>query len=303
MPRNDRAERRGFTLIELLVVIAIIAILIALLVPAVQKVREAAARTQCQNNLKQIGLALHAYHDAHAKLPPGGLASTTVSSWKLGFLVSILPYIEQADLARQFKTNELWDSATNFPLIKTPISIYTCPSSMDRKSYYASEAGGYASHYHGIAGPNDGAATMYDEFPAGSSTPQGKLAKQGLLFRESAIKLREATDGTSNTFLVGETSWTQGTTQSTNGHRAWTRGCDPSSCASVRNIANGLGTTPFSFGTSSGNYNDMSFGSIHHGITNFTFGDGSVRAIYSNAPLGALMAAASRNGDETLRVD
>src|SRR5215204_6960624 len=124
LPMRSIMKKRGaFTLIELLVVIAIIAILIALLVPAVQKVREAAARTQCINNLKNIGLALHSFHDANKRLPPGTSTDTPPwgsggghgSSWK----VFILPYIEQGALFNkwQFTGGSGWESANNCSLV------------------------------------------------------------------------------------------------------------------------------------------------------------------------------------------
>src|SRR5437899_12280388 len=123
MPRS----RSGFTLIELLVVIAIIAILLALLVPAVQKVRDAAARVQCQNNLKQIGLACQAYHDSRKCFPPGYLATAaypdTTPGW--GWAAFILPYIEQGPLYNQIDfTQPLQSSAA----IQTTIPLYLCPS-------------------------------------------------------------------------------------------------------------------------------------------------------------------------------
>src|SRR3712207_6392352 len=124
-------SRTGFTLIELLVVIAIIAILIALLVPAVQKVRDAAARAQCQNNLKQIGVALHNYHDANKTFPAGGHSVPPAASINdqdgLNWAIEILPYIEQQALFNQYDKAKRNSDAANNPVCMTPVPTYICP--------------------------------------------------------------------------------------------------------------------------------------------------------------------------------
>jgi prepilin-type N-terminal cleavage/methylation domain-containing protein/prepilin-type processing-associated H-X9-DG protein len=169
--RSISRQRHGFTLIELLVVIAIIAVLIALLVPAVQKVREAAARTQCQNNLKQVGLAIHAFMTDRGKLPPGGvylratdpnpLQSLTGPASSLGIIQGwvpfILPYIEQGNLAKGYQVNTLWFDQTltgptgsnNRTIAQTRIPMLLCPSFDSRPRYST-----YAQDFTGASAPS-----------------------------------------------------------------------------------------------------------------------------------------------------
>jgi len=128
------AKRRGFTLIELLVVIAIIAVLLGLLLPAVQKVREAANRMACTNNLKNLGLALHNYHGDHGKFPPGavgpfGAALPQFAGLKQHALGTyLLPYVEQEALAKQYSWDVSWFDPPNQPVVNTQLKIWQCPS-------------------------------------------------------------------------------------------------------------------------------------------------------------------------------
>ena len=307
------SRRSAFTLIELLVVIAIIAIQIGLLLPAVQKVREAAARLKCQNNMKQIGLGLHNYHDANFKFPPGGAAintTTAATNDGMGFHVYILPYVEQSALFGQFNLAATFTTAPNRNLGAVRVPIYLCPSNgTDVYTENASENAatgdrGWAAHYHGVMGPNDSAsaAPVYKVNyvnSKGATTANGGQALQGVLGRDTEVALTQIPDGTSNTFLVGETSWTRGSGLAV-GYRVWHRGCNGNNglaCISCRNVGNGLGTV-WAGGGANAAYNNFSFGSTHPGATNFLYCDGSVRAVSNNVSLGVLMATASRDGGE-----
>jgi prepilin-type N-terminal cleavage/methylation domain-containing protein/prepilin-type processing-associated H-X9-DG protein len=218
------ATRPAFTLIELLVVIAIIGTLVALLVPAVQKVRESAARLQCQNNLKQIGLALHGYHDSYKSLPPGYVATaptgdpnfTTAPGW--GWATFILPFMEQTALYNQLRPA----IQSNVPItdpsvaiaIQSVIPLYICPSDPVAPSPFAvrrlpSGTLSYPLIYSQstpgtlLAGPSSYAACVGRDEDSDADGVWGS----GAFYCNSKTRLTDITDGTSSTILIGERSW------------------------------------------------------------------------------------------------
>ncbi|MCI0462791.1 MAG: DUF1559 domain-containing protein [Gemmataceae bacterium] len=215
--------RRGFTLIELLVVIAIIAILIGLLLPAVQKVREAAARSQCQNNLKQIGLALHTYHDAKKALPPSGVTDAppfgTGGSWGSSWLAFILPYIEQNALYSRFAFTGAsgWGNNVNYRSANgVKIPIYRCPSTTLPEWSFSNPVslnpGIMRPTYVGLSGAVNGLIPGYTETrfntPGGAAgcCSGGIAAGSGVLIPgiSTTIRLQGIGDGTSNALVVSE---------------------------------------------------------------------------------------------------
>ena len=193
MNRNQR-NKTGFTLVELLVVIAIIGILIGMLLPAVQSVREAARRTQCQNNLRQIGLACLNYESARQQLPPGVTDddSSLIDANHTGF-VFLLPFMEQANLFDQFDLTTDWKSPTNAPLANNVLPGLHCPSNPQ------SEVG------ENETGAFTGAATDY-AFSKGSLAylSDSDDSQNGMFDVNSDRKLAAVTDGLSNTMMLGE---------------------------------------------------------------------------------------------------
>jgi prepilin-type N-terminal cleavage/methylation domain-containing protein len=301
MPLFPRPHRRAFTLIELLVVIAIIAILIGLLLPAVQKVRESAARAKCQNNLKQLGIGLHAYHDAMNGFPTAG-DTVTQLSWH----VYVLPYIEQDPLYKQFSlVSGSYDAAgKNNPNGQVRVAVFVCPSSpIDRPTamneFDPSEVVNgqppYTTHYYGIAGPTGTNAATGQTYAvtSGTSFEGVSMSSEGVFRRGNTLQVRitDVKDGSSNTFLLGEMSWDD----RVNGtrYRTWVRGCDLTPvCAGVRNVTkpiNTLGITP---------YMDMAMGSMHVSGANFCLADGSVRFVNQSIDINTYKALASRSGGE-----
>ena len=209
--------RRAFTLIELLVVIAIIAILIALLLPAVQQAREAARRTQCRNNLKQLGLALHNYHDVHTVFPPGGVRSRGVA-----WTILILPYIDQVGAYNEMVfegtntylpgyVNYSWQSSTTPPprsrdaLYVLRVAGLNCPSSNMPTDRAQGTGRIQLINYVGIEGHYVNPATGATASPV-YSTGYGYTAINGVLYPISSVQMRDLTDGSSNTMMIGEQS-------------------------------------------------------------------------------------------------
>jgi prepilin-type N-terminal cleavage/methylation domain-containing protein/prepilin-type processing-associated H-X9-DG protein len=211
---NRRAHRRGFTLIELLVVIAIIAILVALLLPAVQSAREAARRSQCKNSLKQIGLALHSYHETHSTMPPGFISRNvrasdpvTPSNIAPGFSwgTMILPNLDQAALYGELDFARDADDPANLLLGRVSLPVFRCPSDPSEERFtYVDNTGSPAQ----VNGANlDLATANYVGIIGYSSlTNCGDPAGPGVLYRNSSVRFRDITDGTSNTILSGERS-------------------------------------------------------------------------------------------------
>ena len=288
--------RRGFTLIELLVVIAIIAILIALLLPAVQQAREAARRTQCKNNMKQIALALHNYHDVHLAFPSGNYIDKVGSSAALAgqnsnwaWSMMIMPYMDQAPLFNLLEVGPFtFQDAANEPaklqILTTPLSAFICPSDPEdevnrNRPFQMKGSGGLCvgmvlnqevqfakSNYMGCNGDRDSDGI----FDSGNNRK---------------VQIRDITDGTTNTIMVGERA-------SPNGHWAGIWAGQELTCDGITNIWCLLGKTEYQMNTgkhskdpSDTNASDnplLAFSSQHVGGAQFALADGSVRFISEN---------------------
>jgi prepilin-type N-terminal cleavage/methylation domain-containing protein/prepilin-type processing-associated H-X9-DG protein len=192
--------RRGFTLIELLVVIAVISVLVALLMPAVQQAREAARRSQCRNNLKQIGIALHNYHASHDRFPPGYVAGAvypaTTNGW--GWPAMLLPYLDQSPLYNAINFQFPVEHATNLPSVASTLPGFLCPSDQTGAgSFQVTDAGGAV--IIPAAPPSSYAATVGDD-----SSEADAAMGNGTFYRNSGTRIADLVDGTTTTVLVGE---------------------------------------------------------------------------------------------------
>jgi prepilin-type N-terminal cleavage/methylation domain-containing protein len=307
--RDVAVSRRGFTLVELLVVIAIIGLLVAMLMPAVQRARESARRSSCLNNIRQLALANHNYLDAHRKFPSGWVEDLNnplcdfdvtpfpepinipqkgnqppllIRDWVMGpywsWHAMILPQMEQSTLAIQFEA--LKNNPQNWSYLQAPIATYVCPSASLPSQRPAGL--GYSS-YRG----NMGAWTQADQ-----TNNNGQPLNNGIYYLNSSIDDRDITDGTSNTFLAGESQF----------GGFW--GDNYSCCARARDDqpefdAHWTGQGQQSCNTT-GSIHFLSFGSFHVDVANFALCDGSSRSIAKNIDEKVFWSLCTRNNREPI---
>jgi prepilin-type N-terminal cleavage/methylation domain-containing protein/prepilin-type processing-associated H-X9-DG protein len=201
-------RRSGFTLIELLVVIAIIAILVALIVPAVQQAREAARRTQCANNLKQLGLAIHTFHDSKRHLP-SSVRPSAASTVRVGAFTQMLPFLDEKTLWDSYSTAVNWSDATNTPVTSARLSVFQCPSSPKPERQDGNpdpiQTGGNAAWNPRLVGVTDYAATIGVDRRLAQVFTTIK-AGTGMLPKNERGTFADVTDGLSNTIAVVESA-------------------------------------------------------------------------------------------------
>ena len=301
MTAKTQRRVRGFTLIELLVVIAIIAILVALLLPAVQQAREAARRTQCKNHLKQIGLALHNYHDTHRTLPSGWIAVSPFGypaahdgGSGLGWGAMILPFMDQDNVWRLINSNASLASPLNAAVLKVQIPTYKCPSDPQPEFWQIKEEGSDSvlatlpiANYIGVFGTEElhGCENAPGDDPV---LPNGQCRGDGFFYHNSKVRLADVTDGTSNTFLTGE----RRTDRTLGWYSTWV-GMFPEGEEAFQRI---LGSADHPPNDPHAHFDD--FSSNHTGGAQFTMGDGSVRFISASISEVVYSGLATISGGE-----
>jgi prepilin-type N-terminal cleavage/methylation domain-containing protein/prepilin-type processing-associated H-X9-DG protein len=345
---RKRLPARGFTLVELLVVIAIIGVLIALLLPAIQAAREAARRTQCKSNVRQLALACFNYESAQRHFPK---ASTRLGSnqnlrpdW--GWLAVLLPYFEQATLFSRIDQTVNWSDDPNIPVLLTPLPVIRCPSRGEREPILYSPPGiidpdkrvpdsDLRTHYVAILGAHTWQDATYNPAPhlpyfcddrssvytmelgdpvgmgsggaacinGNGSNSNGRSANNGIFIRDikpnerNFVSTKSVTDGTSNTFLIGESAF--GPVDDDQNMRPWAVGLVGSWAYNARNITYPINDA-YRGGPRQPTRTDVSCGSEHTSGTHFAFADGSVHFLSDDMDLRTLYYLASRSGDETL---
>ncbi len=298
---------RAFTLVELLVVIAIIGILVALLLPAVQAAREAARRMSCQNNMKQLGLALHNYHDTHKALPPSSTRSPR-HSWA----PFLLPFIEQGNLYDQYDWNRNWDHRNNQPAITTPVSVFRCPSAPSRLKRLDTVRRGIMSATCDYA-PIAGVASIVVRSGYIQNTDL-----RGAIVARLFVRMAEITDGTSNTIFMGEDAdrpafWISkgrgpnnntpggGNLSVRNGRVRGAGWADTSNAIPLHTFRRDGLRVPGPCPINCTNNNEAF--SFHPGGFDTAFADGSVRFLAETISIATYAGLITRSGSEVVQID
>jgi prepilin-type N-terminal cleavage/methylation domain-containing protein/prepilin-type processing-associated H-X9-DG protein len=307
-------RRRAFTLIELMVVIAIIGILIAILLPAVQAAREAARVTQCRNNLKQIGLAIHNYHDINRTFPnadPGGGSDADSSISMASAFVAILPYMEQAANYQHYNFALQNTDPGNQAVVSQRLPFYLCPTAVLRREVPYNVAGDPCGDFDEAPGTYavSVGSQPYDQYWSYFGHPRPTL-NGAIVYSDSTdgiTRMRDVTDGLTNTVLIGESAWNISgfsTSPSCNNGQNWgyTYWANPYPASTGFNTS-----APFNPNTyilldpNTFDQTLMRFRSDHPaGGVNFVFCDGSVRFLMQYVDQTILTAIGSRNGAESV---
>jgi prepilin-type N-terminal cleavage/methylation domain-containing protein len=327
-------RRNGFTLVELLVVIAIIGVLVALLLPAIQAAREAARRTQCLNQIRQLGIACHNYHDTNKQFPAAGeeVKANTKKATGMSWLALTLPFVEGSNLRSLVNQNAHWSDPSNDLAEQTPVSLFICPTTGNELSVFTAGSGNTTeyveysnlrSHYVGIMGAKstcdaNASTTRYPETGYtmalrndGTGDISGGLANNGMIAFNGKVRIKDVTDGSTNTIMIGECGWQAGPT------RTWIVGTLDQNSYSVNpttgavqghgwiyNVKNVMWPMHTAYrekpGEAYSGYlsNDISLGSMHQGGAQVGLGDGSATFLTEDMELNVLKALATRANDD-----
>jgi prepilin-type N-terminal cleavage/methylation domain-containing protein/prepilin-type processing-associated H-X9-DG protein len=295
MLQRSMRPAKGFTLIELLVVIAIIAILIGLLLPAVQKVRAAAARLQCSNNLKQIGLALSSYESANRFFPPGRTTVNPVVSWT----AIVMPYYEQDNAYKLYNFNLDWNNPANYAAIRIQMKIFNCPSVPMQPRFDTTIAAQPAcGDYSSVNAIKNFVGINCFGLVGITNVDDPRIV--GAMIRDHPSRIADITDGTSNTILVAEDAGrpqlyaAAGQAIAPGKEGGW---ADPNAAFSIDgSYPDGTVPGPCSMNCT----NNSEVYSFHTSGANMVFADGSVHFINANISLCNLAKLVTRGGGEVV---
>jgi prepilin-type N-terminal cleavage/methylation domain-containing protein/prepilin-type processing-associated H-X9-DG protein len=304
---SQASRRLAFTLIELLVVIAIIAVLIGMLLPAVQKVREAANRTQCSNNLRQLGLGLMSYENATGFLPPTRVGPPNSGNVEHSWVARMLPYIERSDLADRYRWDASWDNPVNWPVIQTQIKTFNCPSTLngfrqDMNPLLSPGTNSACSDYNALNAVKEFVAVnLMGLFPPPGDINDPRIV--GAMRRDKPSRLVEITDGVSSTVLVAECAgrpnfFISGGKPGTPFESKEGGWADPGNVFSIDGSDYADGSVPGNCPINCSNNSEVY--SFHAGGANFVFADGSVHFITDKIKLVTLAQLITRAGGEVV---